>query len=512
MATFLCIGDSLTVGADGLGGYSVDGGYRRTLQMRLSANGFPYTFIGPSTLNSSTLSQPNHAGYSGYKISEVSPIVLAMSATPAPDYILLDIGTNDIQLSYDLPNLNSRLDTFISDLLAKWPAAQIFCANLFPASASYTLAGAQITAFSSYQSHIAALTSATPVTEMNTAINASFQPDGLHPNAAGYQIMGDVWYTALITEGVIAVADTKVSALGSLSAQPASNDLLPIVDVSDTSQAASGTTKKIVSAYFAQTNGSVATITGGGTISLGGYTLTVPATGTAALLATAQSFTATKTFAPSSTSDNAVVVNMPSSTSGLVLSAQYSGTARITASVTSTVTNLIVGGTLDAGSSYGPYVQIDRNANGSTPAAGFINFSNRAATYFSLWFDASGNLRGNTSPPTNANDAAGTVIGTQTSMAAAKNINEALPNVDDALQAIVDAARNGLRSWTYKSGAYNGEVFPNGIVTDLAPRYGMDRDEEHPAGKSLNVPVAIGDLIAVVALLAEKCGLTSGSK
>lgn len=41
-------------------------------------------------------------------------------------------------------------------------------------------------------------------------------------------------------------------------------------------------------------------ITGGGAISLGGYTLTVPATGTAALLGTANSFTAGQTIAPSS--------------------------------------------------------------------------------------------------------------------------------------------------------------------------------------------------------------------
>jgi hypothetical protein len=39
-----------------------------------------------------------------------------------------------------------------------------------------------------------------------------------------------------------------------------------------------------------------ATITGGGTIALGGFTFTVPATGTPSLLGTAQPFTALKTF------------------------------------------------------------------------------------------------------------------------------------------------------------------------------------------------------------------------
>lgn len=45
------------------------------------------------------------------------------------------------------------------------------------------------------------------------------------------------------------------------------------------------------------TNASNTTITGGGTIALGGFTLTVPATGSAALLATANVFTATQAIA-----------------------------------------------------------------------------------------------------------------------------------------------------------------------------------------------------------------------
>jgi len=53
--------------------------------------------------------------------------------------------------------------------------------------------------------------------------------------------------------------------------------------VSDTSQAATGTAKKLTVVYFAKTDGSATTVTGGGTISLGGYTVTVPSTGTVAM-------------------------------------------------------------------------------------------------------------------------------------------------------------------------------------------------------------------------------------
>lgn len=76
---------------------------------------------------------------------------------------------------------------------------------------------------------------------------------------------------------------TKVSELTSLGSAPADTDVIPVVDVSDTSQAASGTLKKLAASYLAKTDGTAATITGGGTVALGGYTLTVGATGTASL-------------------------------------------------------------------------------------------------------------------------------------------------------------------------------------------------------------------------------------
>lgn len=305
------------------------------------------------------------------------------------------------------------------------------------------------------------------------------------------------------------MSDTKISALTALAAQPASTDLLPIVDVSDTTQAASGSTKKITAAYFAQTQGTVATITGGGTIALGGFTLTVPATGTVALLATANSFTTTQTVAPSSTSVDGLIVNIPASTAGYTQKWQYNSGVRANLLLQGAV-SLLEMNSYDAGNgNIAPQVRIGRNSNASAPAAGCLALSARDGTLCYFWVDNTANFRIATSgAPTNSTDtSSGVVVGTQTSMAAAKNISEALPDPIDALLGVWRAAKDGLRAWSYKSGSYNGEFFPNGIVTDLAPRYGMDRDAEHPAGKSLNIPVAIGDLMAAVAVIMEKLGV-----
>lgn len=80
------------------------------------------------------------------------------------------------------------------------------------------------------------------------------------------------------------MADLTVDALGELTS-PAANDEIGIWDVS------AGQYLKIQRSTLVG-----ATITGGGTIALGGYTFTVPATGTGALLATANTFTATQSI------------------------------------------------------------------------------------------------------------------------------------------------------------------------------------------------------------------------
>lgn len=77
------------------------------------------------------------------------------------------------------------------------------------------------------------------------------------------------------------MANTKVSSLTELAATPADDDVLYVVDVSNTADDAAGSSRKLKAKYFAKTAGVEATITGGGTIALAGYTLTVPKTGSA---------------------------------------------------------------------------------------------------------------------------------------------------------------------------------------------------------------------------------------
>ncbi len=81
------------------------------------------------------------------------------------------------------------------------------------------------------------------------------------------------------------MADSKTTQLAQLAATPDVADQLMIVDVSDTSMAASGTNKRLAASYFARSDAGAKLITGNG------RELTVSATGTAPLLDAQNTFT-----------------------------------------------------------------------------------------------------------------------------------------------------------------------------------------------------------------------------
>lgn len=233
----------------------------------------------------------------------------------------------------------------------------------------------------------------------------------------------------------------------------------------------------------------------------------------AVLLAQANTFTATQTVTPTTTT-NGVVINMPASTTtGVPIVTQVNGVNAARFIATDSTTNLIVDARDLGNNVRGPTLTASRNTNGGAagPAPGLLNLFRANGNPTFLWFDNSALLRLNSAAPTGSTGTptvditAGTVVGTQTSSLDTKNILGEVGSPEEALRAIVEAAKT-LRRFTYKNESFGGEEF-EGVVTDFAPRYGMDRDAAHPAGKSLNEIQLFGDLIRAVALLAQKVGL-----
>lgn len=192
--------------------------------------------------------------------------------------------------------------------------------------------------------------------------------------------------------------------------------------------------------------------------------------GVAAIKASANTFTAAQTIAPA-TGAQALTITPNGNFAAIVVSA------------------------FDNGAGIGGRISLQRNNNASTPAASTVGLQRLDGTAQNIWPDASGLLRIHTAAITNATDTAGTVIGAQTSHVAFKDVaGEPIADAD-ALALLVEAAAT-VKRFAYKSGAYNGQEF-SGVVLDgdELQRYGQDADAEHPAGKSLNIINAIGDIM-----------------
>lgn len=261
------------------------------------------------------------------------------------------------------------------------------------------------------------------------------------------------------------MAPITINDLTDIGVAIASADFVPVWDVSGAAS------RKVSRADFM---GGV--LTGGGTVATAGHTLTVPDTGTAVLRNIANTFSAAQTFQGTITQSG----------TGVSLDA--------------------TGG--DNGAGGGRYITLGRNNNGSTPASGHIRIARLSGTVHFIWPDNSGNLRIHNAEPTNAADTAGTVVGAQTSSLDAKHLLGGESGIDDVLAA-VRAGSEAVRRFIYRDGSFGGEEF-EGVVVDYAPRYGMDRDAEHPAGKSLNLVTVVGDLLRAVAYLADRVAALEG--
>lgn len=162
--------------------------------------------------------------------------------------------------------------------------------------------------------------------------------------------------------------------------------------------------------------------------------------------------------------------------------------------------NLSVGpGAYGGGAVAGASLTVGRNQTGSG-AAGFVLFNDKNNGASCVWLDAAGNLRiiSGSSGPTESgsiSDTGGTVVGAQTSSRDMKDVLGLFIDRPVALRTVLDTP---LYRWKYKpNSGIQGEEFM-GIITDESPMFGMDRDEAHPGGRSLNVPNAIGLLVASV--------------
>lgn len=189
----------------------------------------------------------------------------------------------------------------------------------------------------------------------------------------------------------------------------------------------------------------------------------------------------------------------------LTADAQIAGNVGI--GTTSPGTKLDIGSADLGGGTAGPVITLGRNSN-ALPGAGSINFQSNAGTAGYVWQDAAGNLRINTVAPSNSNDTAGTVVGSQTSTRETKQDIANYTDYAAALQAIVNAPLHTFR--------YIREVNGYGASSPLAKNHiGFIADEvpsDFMQGNSIDQVSINGLLMASVKALNEKLAVANQNK
>lgn len=222
LGNIMPLGDSITYGS------FVVGGYRDPLYQKLTAAGYSFNYVGSATDNATTLmttaGQTHHEGHSGYVIQKKDPTDLTGDSGRSgiednintwigpggadPNYILLMIGTNDVDIQYYLATAGSRLSNLISTISNQStglrPNAHLIVARITPttdATENLRVQTYNSAVDSVVLQHQAMGENVTEVDMYSALIpvagSGGDMTDKLHPNASGYNKMADVWLTGI---------------------------------------------------------------------------------------------------------------------------------------------------------------------------------------------------------------------------------------------------------------------------------------------------------------------------
>ena len=215
------LGDSITYGQ------GAAGGYRETLYTNLTASGCSFNLVGTLTSNPSTLlsatGQTHHDGHSGYSITNATDIsgtarsgiyegvVSWHGSISTPSVILLLIGINDLNIDYQIDTAPARLDLLVTRLFGYFPNARLLIASLPDADQNnpyrHGATNDLAAAVSNYNAGIVSIVAShramgqkIAFVDIHAGLTLADLGDGLHPSAAGYVKMGNIWADAVVAD------------------------------------------------------------------------------------------------------------------------------------------------------------------------------------------------------------------------------------------------------------------------------------------------------------------------
>jgi lysophospholipase L1-like esterase len=199
------VGDSITEGCC----TAPMGGYRIELYHQALTNKKDITFVGtltngPSTVDGQKFPQ-SHEGHGGWKINQIAGVIDNAISKSKPNIVILKIGTNDINGNDNVTDAPNRLDKLITQITTDAPSALLVVSAIIPTTSDGVDAKVQtynaaikVKAESAAAAgkHVVFVDNHAPF--MATANwKTALMADGLHPNTAGYAILGQSFYKVI---------------------------------------------------------------------------------------------------------------------------------------------------------------------------------------------------------------------------------------------------------------------------------------------------------------------------
>jgi lysophospholipase L1-like esterase len=190
--SILPIGTSITYGIGSSDGNS----YRKVLFEKLLSQGFTVTILGSQ--KNGNFQQASNEGYPGKTITFLQDSIAPKIGSLKPDYILLEIGVNDMSFPIEPENAPFRLSNLLDKIASACPDATILLANITPIWTNRIL---------DYNKSLPGVVELKQKQGMklylcdmyNAGIVINDVPDAIHPNDAGYAKMGNVWADAILS-------------------------------------------------------------------------------------------------------------------------------------------------------------------------------------------------------------------------------------------------------------------------------------------------------------------------
>ena len=194
-ARIMPVGDSITRGT----GSGWGEGFRLPLVQRMIVGRYTSDFVGAANHGPPWLYDRNHDGFGGYGIDDITNRIAADLNTHRPDYVLLMIGSNDIQWEWHLDTAPDRLSALIDLITQTRPTANVLVASITPLTDPVMDANARL-----YNAAIPGIVQAkadagkrVSFVDMYPVLTVNDLVDNVHPNDAGYAKLAAAWADAV---------------------------------------------------------------------------------------------------------------------------------------------------------------------------------------------------------------------------------------------------------------------------------------------------------------------------